>query len=108
MKIKSGYLVKKIADSYVIISVGQEANYDSIMTLSESASDVFNWILEGSKSFEPDQETLQEYMKNPFVEYSYEELLLKLLDTYELSEEMARNDLTEFLNDLESKGILIR
>jgi hypothetical protein len=107
MKIKEGYLIKEIASTYVIITIGKVADYSKITTLPNAASaDVFQWIQDGKHIFNPDIETVEEFSKNSFVEFSFSELLDKLVAEYDVSRDIGEQDLRNFLLLLLEKNIL--
>ncbi len=86
MKIKSGFLVRDIADSYIVVPVGERViDFKGIMTLNESG--YFLW-------------------KQLLANISYDGLLSALLDEYEVDETTARNDIDEFLESARESGVL--
>lgn len=89
MKIAEGYLVKEVAEQFVLFPIGQNiVDYKSILTVNKTGKFVV--------------EHLQE-------EISYEELLLKMVEEYEASkeeEEILKKDLNLFLDQLRTYNIL--
>jgi hypothetical protein len=107
MKINSGYLIKEIAGTTIIISVGKVADYSKIITLPNPASvDVFQWIQDGTHLFNPEVETIEEYAKHHFEEYTFTTLLEKMTSEYNVEVEEAKTDLLHFLKMLYEKNIL--
>ena len=86
MKIKSGFLVRDIADSYIVVPVGERViDFKGIMTLNESGYFLWKQLLDN---------------------ISYDGLLSALLDEYEVDEATARNDIDEFLESARESGVL--
>lgn len=89
MKITEGYLLKEIADCYVLIPVGQNVvDYKKMIHLNESGYFIVKKLQE---------------------EIGYEELLNALVTEYQAEEDeiaILKSDLDEFLNKLEEKGLL--
>ena len=77
MKIKKGYLVHEVAGNYVVIKIGQEAvNFNGLITLSESAKLLWDLLSreEGATNCE---------------------LVIKLLEEYDIDERTASEDVLE-------------
>lgn len=86
MKIKEGFIVKQVAGKYVVVSVGEEAlNFNLIIHLNESGKLLFETLKEGATE---------------------EELIKLLLDTYDVDEQRAKQDVFSFVSILKEKGIL--
>lgn len=86
MRIKKGFLVREIADSYVVVPVGERViDFKGIMTLNETGHFLWKLLLE---------------------DISYEGLLSALLDEYEVDEATARTDIVEFLESARESGVL--
>lgn len=86
MKIKTGYLVRDIADSYIVVPVGERViDFKGIMTLNDTG--YFIW-------------------KCLTVDISYDELLSSILGEYEIDEATAKADLDEFLDKARENGVL--
>lgn len=83
MKIKDGFVIRKVADSYMAVPVGERATeVHGVIGLNETGA--FLW------------EALEE-------ETSQNKLVALLLKEYETSEEVAENDVKEFLSYLREK-----
>lgn len=86
MRIKDGYLVREIADSYVVVPVGERViDFKGIMTLNDTGYFIWNCLSEDK---------------------SFDELLKLILDEYEVDENIARADLEEFLRKALESGVL--
>lgn len=86
MKIKDGFMLRKIAGDFIIVPVGESTReFNGIITVNESGK--FLW------------EKLQE-------EVSEEDLLEFMLDKYDVREDIAREDIAEFINIMKNKNIL--
>ena len=86
MKIKDGFLLRKVADRYIAVAVGEESvSFNAMITTNETGA--FLW----------------EKLKN---DISEEELLKALLEEYDVDEETAKADIAEFLEKLRSGKLL--
>jgi len=84
MKIKSGFVVRKIADSYMAIPVSvRSADVSGVIALSETGA--FLW-----KLLEKD--------------FSQGELICRLRDEFDVSLEIAERDVKVFLHQLTERG----
>lgn len=87
MKIKSEYILKKIATEFIVVPTGQESvNFNGIISLNGSGALLF--------------ETLQKGATRDVLE-------ALLLDTYNVSKEQANIDLEAFLETIRTNGLLI-
>lgn len=85
MKIKDGYILRKIAGDNIVIPVGNNiADFNGVIRLNESATLLWSNL---------QQETTEENLIN---------LLVK---EYEIDEKLAANDVREFINILKEKEI---
>lgn len=86
MKIKKGYLVREIADSYIVVPVGERViDFKGIMTLNDTGNFIWKCLAD---------------------EITYSRLLAAILDEYEVDEATAKADLDEFLNEAREGGVL--
>ena len=86
MKIKEGFLLKEIAGSYVVVPVGEKlVDFQMMVTLNETGA--FLW----------------EKLANDTTE---EELVAALLGEYDVDEQTAKADVSEFIKTLNEKEIL--
>lgn len=86
MKIKNGFVVRKITDSYMAVPVGKRtADVPGLVALSESGALLWDFLKE---------------------ERTEEDLADLLLQNYEVEEEQARKDVRDFLNFISEQGWL--
>ena len=87
MKIKDGFILRKVADSYIAVATGEESvNFNAMVTTNETGA--FLW----------------EKLKNETTE---EELLACLLREYDVDEKTAKADISEFLGKLRDGKLLV-
>ena len=84
MKIKEGFLLKEVAGSHVVISVGK-VDFDGMITLNDSAVLLWKKLCNGATE---------------------EELVSLLLEEYDVSEDLARRDVTAFLATLSDADLI--
>ena len=86
MKIKEGYLLREIAGNTIVVPVGEAClDFNGMINLNESGA--FLWkILENGA----DAKTL----------------LNELVSNYDVSEQQAKNDIENIINELYSAGVL--
>lgn len=86
MKIKDGFILRKVAGSFVAVAVGEQAvNFNAMVTTNETGA--FLW----------------EKLKNDTTE---EELLKAITDEYDVDEETAKADISDFLQKLRDGDLL--
>ena len=86
MKINGEYVLREIAGEYILVPIGNTAmEMNGMITLNEVG--VFIW------------NKMQD-------EYTCEQLLKSVLDEFDIDEEHARSDLTEFLQQLEEAHLI--
>ncbi len=86
MKIKNEYILKEIAGENIVVPTGQEAvSFNGIITLNNSAALLFRFLQE---------------------EAEQEELIHFYLETYNVDEATAVNDVLEFLAILKKHHLL--
>jgi hypothetical protein len=84
MKIKEGYVLRKVADCYVAVPIGKAClDFNGMITLNETGAFLWGKLVEGM---------------------SKEELLDALLDNYEISKEAAEIDVSDFINKIKDAG----
>ncbi|PKL00662.1 MAG: PqqD family protein [Tenericutes bacterium HGW-Tenericutes-1] len=87
MRLKEGYLLRKIAGQHVVVPVGEAAlNLNGVITLNESGC--YLW----------------ELLQN---DISEEELLDKMLSRYNVSKETAALDIKAFINKMINHHLLV-
>ena len=86
MKIKNNFLLRKVADSYVVVPVGKMSlDFNGIITLNETGAFLFELLQKGCER---------------------EDLIAKLLDEYEVSDEKASADVDKFLEKVKESDVL--
>ncbi len=85
MKIKDGYLLKKMLGKYMIFSASPDNGSNAVHTLNETGAFLWDHVSKGLG-------------KNELVE--------KLLDEYDVDRETAQKDVDAFLSRLQSLNIL--
>ena len=79
MRIKEGYIIKKLGSGFVVVTVGEASReFNGVIRLNETGAFLWQSIQDGADS--------------------REKLIQAMLDRYEdLDQETAKNDLDEFL-----------
>ena len=86
MKIKEGFLLKNVADSFVIVPTGANiVDFSAMITLNETGA--FLW----------------ENLKNDVTE---DDLISALTAEYDVDEKTAAQDVAEFVNTLKEKKVI--
>lgn len=86
LKIKDNFILRKVADSYVVVPVGSMTlDFNGIINLNETGAFLFEILQNGADK---------------------QELLDKMLDEYEVSKEIAQADIEDFIKKLGDADIL--
>lgn len=86
MKIKKDFILRKVADSYVVVPVGKlTLDFNGIINLNETGAFLFELLQEGAEK---------------------EELLRKMLEEYDVTSEKAAADIDVFLKKAEEADVL--
>ncbi len=86
MKIKEDFILRKVADSYVVVPVNNMSlDFNGIINLNETGAFLFRIMQNGA---------------------SREELLSKLLDEYEVTPQKAEKDIDLFIEKVKDADIL--
>ncbi len=86
MKIKKDFILRKVADSYVVVPVGKlTLDFNGIINLNETGAFLFELLQEGAEK---------------------EDLLRKLLEEYDVTPEKAAADIDVFLKKAEEADVL--
>lgn len=86
MKIKEDFLLRKVADSYVVVPVNKmNLDFNGIINLNETGAFLFELLQNGADR---------------------EELISKLLSEYEVTKEKATADVDIFINKVKEADIL--
>lgn len=87
MKIKNGFLLREIADVWVVVPLGERVvEFNGLVNLSESGALIWR--------------ALEKEVKDKL------ELVKLVRENYEVDEESASKDLEDFLQDITEKGFL--
>ena len=85
MKINEDFILRKVADSYVVVPVNKKTlDFNGIINLNETGAFLFEILQNGATP---------------------EELKEKLLAEYEVSPEIAEKDIEIFINKVKDAGI---
>ena len=86
MKLKSGFVLRKVADTYIVVAVGAEAKKHNVMiTLNETGSLLWEKLSQGAEN---------------------DDLVNAILDEYDIDRETAKADVARFLDKIKSEGLL--
>lgn len=86
MKIKNNFVLRKVADSYVVVPVGSMTlDFNGMINLNETGAFLFEKMQEGA---------------------TREELLKSLLEEYEVTEQLASADIDSFILKVKEADIL--
>ena len=86
MKIKDGFLLREIAETHVVVPVGERViEFKGLMILNEHGLFVWNMLQD---------------------EHTFDEILSSILDEYDIDADTAKADLDEFLARVRKSGAL--
>ncbi len=86
MKIKKDFILRKVADSYVVVPVGKlTLDFNGIINLNETGAFLFELLQKGAER---------------------EELIEKMLEEYEVSPEKAASDIDIFIQKVKEADVL--
>ena len=86
MKIKKDFILRKVADSYVVVPVGKlTLDFNGIINLNETGAFLFGLLQEGAER---------------------EDLVEKMLEEYDVSREKAAADIDIFLQKVRDADVL--
>ena len=86
MKIKNGFVLEKVADSYLACATGKLATqFSGFVRLNETGAFLWNILLEGA---------------------DIDQLADSMMKQYEIGEDVARRDASAFVESLRKNGIL--
>ena len=86
MKIKNGFVLRKIADTYIVVAIGEEAKKANVMvTLNETGGFLWEKLSEGATE---------------------EQLVDALLENYEVDKALASTDVKAFIAKLSDNNLL--
>lgn len=86
MKLKTGFVLRKVADTYVVVAVGAEAKKHNVMiTLNETGGLLWEKLSEGTDK---------------------EGLVNAILEVYDIDKATAEADVDRFIEKIKSEGLL--
>lgn len=86
MKIKEGYVMKTVAGSNVVIATGaSRVDFQGIITFNDTGADVFK-MLDGTNTVE--------------------EIVNAMVKKYEISYEVAKEDIVELIEKMKAQGLI--
>ena len=86
MKIKNGFILRQIADTYIVVAIGEEAKKANVMiTLNETGGFLWEKLSEGATE---------------------EELVKAILDEYEIDEATAKKDVEAFIQKVKDNNLI--
>ena len=87
MKIKEGFVLRKVSEAYVVIAVGEAAmNFNGMITLNETGAFLWEKLAQGCED--------------------KKELVDTILSEYDVAEKLASKDVDVFVAKLETAGVL--
>lgn len=85
MKIKEGFILRQIADSYVVVPVGQATiDFNGMMNLNETGAFLFQKMIEGTTK---------------------ERLLSDMLAEYDVDKDKAQKDIDAFVEKVRKENL---
>ena len=86
MKIKEGFVLRRVLDEAVVVTVGEASKtFHGIVKLNDSAADIWEWISRG---------------------LSKDEIALELAKKYELSDAKAIADVDAMIKQMSEAGLI--
>ena len=86
MKIKEGFMLREVAGSYVVVAVGKRSEqFNGMVNMNETGAFLWKLVEQGA---------------------SRDELLSRLLETYEVAEEKAEQDVDKFISVLQQNNFV--
>lgn len=86
MKIKEGYMLRKVAGNYIVVPLGAEAlDFNGLITTNETGAFLWQKLTDGATE---------------------QDLLVALLDEYDVDENTARTDILVFIKKLVDAELL--
>ena len=87
MRIKDGFILRQVAGNYIVIGVGDEAvDFNGMITVNETGAFLWSILEKGATK---------------------EDMLKSLMEEYDVDEETAKKDITDFLYKLNDGKLLI-
>jgi len=86
MKIKQNYVLRNVADHYIVVPIGEEAvHFNGIISLNKSGKILYDKLIAGAIK---------------------KDLVSLLMTTYDVEEKEAIKDVDDFIKTLDSKNML--
>ena len=86
MRVKENFMLRKVADSYVVVPVGRQTlDFNGIINLNETGAFLFELLQKGA---------------------SRDELVEKLLAEYEVERDRAQADVDKFIQSVKDADVL--
>ena len=86
MKIKEGFLLREIAETHIVVPIGERViDFKGMMVLNSVSADVCFFISEHR---------------------SYEEVVEYILETYDVDRQTAESDLNDLIERMEASGVI--
>ena len=86
MKIKDGFILRKIADNYIVVAVGDRIkDFNGVINLNETGALLWRTLQMGAE---------------------IDDLVKALLNEYDVSEEIALNDVNNFVYKLQEAKLI--
>ena len=86
MKIKDNFMLRKVADSFVVVPIGSAvADFNGMVNLNEAGAFLWQLLEKGSTE---------------------QEMLSAMLEKYDVDESVAANDISRFVNEVKEAGLL--
>ena len=85
MKITPGFIIRKLADNYVVVSVNNQNEFQGMIQLNQTGAFIWQQLEAGKNE---------------------DEILSLMLEKYEISEEKAKEDITLFIEKLRKDNLI--
>ncbi len=86
MKIKDGFILREVADSFIVVAVGDAVkNFKGVINLNETGALLWKTLQNGAEE---------------------KDLVDALLDNYEVEKELAEKDVLAFITKLTEAGLI--
>ena len=85
MKIKDGFVLREVAGSYVLMNIGGELSFNKMITLNETGALIWNALSDS---------------------ISVDEIAKRIASEYEVSEDVALNDVNVFVEKMKEAGVI--
>ncbi len=86
MKIKKDYILREVAHQYVVVPIGEAAlNFNGVISLSSSGALLWKLLQNDSE---------------------IDDLVRLMINTYQVTEDVARNDVSAFIKKMQDNGLI--